>query len=76
MKGLANVFAAGDITATDEEKTAYHADLQGMVAAHNILRLERGQGLQSYPRGEPCPASPATRPHCLCLRCLLRLKNA
>jgi NADH dehydrogenase FAD-containing subunit len=52
VKGTPNVFAAGDITSVAEEKTAYFADLCGMVAAGNIVKLDKGAELQVYPEGE------------------------
>ncbi len=43
-----NIFAAGDITAIDEEKLAQNAEKQGRVAARNIINLENGRNLKEY----------------------------
>ena len=48
VMGYENIFAAGDITAIMEEKTAQNAEKQAEVVAENIKRLERGKQLQRY----------------------------
>lgn len=48
MKGHENIFAAGDITAIPEEKTAQNAEEQAKVIAHNISALEKKQPLKQY----------------------------
>lgn len=46
--GLRNVFAAGDVTNVAEEKTAFFAELAGLVAAENVARLDKGRELKAY----------------------------
>ncbi len=48
LAGHKNIFAAGDITAIDEEKLAQNAEKQGRVAARNIINLENGRNLKEY----------------------------
>ncbi|KAL4855131.1 Apoptosis-inducing factor B [Chlorella vulgaris] len=47
--GWRNVFAAGDCSSVDEEKTAALAGLSALAAAANILALEAGSEPQAYP---------------------------
>jgi NADH dehydrogenase FAD-containing subunit len=42
------LFAGGDITAIDEEKTARKAELHAQVIATNIKRLHNGKSLVKY----------------------------
>ena len=48
MKGYENIFAAGDVTAIPEEKTAQNAEEQAQIVAHNIIALEKKQPLKEY----------------------------
>lgn len=48
VEGFRNVFAAGDITAIREEKTAQNAGLAAKVVVRNIIALENGRKLESY----------------------------
>ncbi len=48
MKGHENIFAAGDVTAIPEEKTAQNAEEQAKIIAHNISALEKKQPLKEY----------------------------
>ena len=49
-----NIFAAGDVSSTKEEKTAQNAERQAKVIAHNILALEKNKKLRAYePRTGP-----------------------
>jgi len=43
-----NIFAAGDITNIQEEKTAQSAEKQGNIIAKNILNLEKNKPLLEY----------------------------
>ncbi|MFH1916635.1 MAG: FAD-dependent oxidoreductase [Nanoarchaeota archaeon] len=43
-----NIFAGGDITNIQEEKTAQNAEAHGKIIAKNIIRLEKRQELLSY----------------------------
>ncbi len=43
-----NVFAAGDVTAIMEEKTAHNAERHAEVIVENIYRLEKGEQLVKY----------------------------
>lgn len=49
-----HLFAGGDITAINEEKTARKAELHGRVIAKNIIRLNQGKSLIKYKKG-PSP---------------------
>uniref|UniRef100_UPI0040566375 FAD-dependent oxidoreductase n=1 Tax=Candidatus Electrothrix sp. TaxID=2170559 RepID=UPI0040566375 len=54
VKGMPNIFAAGDVCSTDEEKTANYADYAGMVAAANVKMLAKGKEqkeLMKFPAG-------------------------
>ena len=48
VKGFSNVFAAGDITDVNEEKTAQNAEMQAEIAAKNIINTEKGKNLEKY----------------------------
>lgn len=48
VNGFKNIFAAGDITAIKEEKTAQNAERQGKIVVKNICHLENGGGLETY----------------------------
>jgi len=48
VKGLSNIFAAGDITDVREEKTAQNAEKQAEIAAKNIINIEKGKALKKY----------------------------
>lgn len=48
---MPNVFAAGDVASSGEEKTANMADYAGTVVAGNIKALDAGKELQSFPSG-------------------------
>ena len=48
LPGHAAIFAAGDITAIAEEKTAQNAEKQAQVVVKNIYHLERQQPLVAY----------------------------
>ncbi len=43
-----NIFAAGDITSINEEKTAQNAKRQAKVVIKNLLALEQGEQLKKY----------------------------
>lgn len=43
-----NIFAAGDITAVPEEKTAQNAEKQAKIVLRNILNLEQNKPLVKY----------------------------
>jgi NADH dehydrogenase FAD-containing subunit len=47
--GMADVFAAGDVTNTLEEKTANYADYGGLAVATNIQLLAAGKPLKRFP---------------------------
>lgn len=47
--GMADVFAAGDVTNTIEEKTANYADYGGLAVATNIQLLADGKPLKRFP---------------------------
>jgi NADH dehydrogenase FAD-containing subunit len=54
VQGLPNIFAAGDVCSTTEEKTANYADYAGMVVAANIKSLINGKEqkeLMKFPAG-------------------------
>lgn len=51
VQGMPNVFAAGDVAATGEEKTANFADFAGITVANNIKSLSAGKDLQEFPEG-------------------------
>lgn len=48
VNGFENIFAAGDITGVEEEKTAQNAEKQARIVARNICRLEAGEELVGY----------------------------
>lgn len=47
--GHPNVFACGDCMCTQFEKTAFTAEISAMQAARNIISMENGRRLMSYP---------------------------
>jgi NADH dehydrogenase FAD-containing subunit len=54
VQGMPNIFAAGDVCSTTEEKTANYADYAGMVAAANVKMLVNGKEqkeLMKFPAG-------------------------
>lgn len=51
VEGTSNVFAAGDVAATPEEKTGNYADYAGLVVARNIKALIYGKPLETFPAG-------------------------
>jgi apoptosis-inducing factor 2 len=54
VRGMKNVFAAGDVSGVVEEKTAQNAERQGQVVYKNICALEFGGDLREYsPRSTP-----------------------
>lgn len=48
VNGHDNIFAAGDITNVNEEKTAQNADRQAATVVKNICALEFGKSLEKY----------------------------
>lgn len=48
IRGFSNVFAAGDITDVNEEKTAQNAEKQAEIVAKNIIKIEKGKALEKY----------------------------
>jgi apoptosis-inducing factor 2 len=48
VKTFDNVFAAGDIAAIYEEKTAQSAERQASIVVKNIYHLEKGEKLEEY----------------------------
>ena len=52
VKGWPNVFAVGDCNSIVEEKTVNSADMGAMLAARNIVALEAGKEVKTYPSGE------------------------
>ncbi len=48
VEGYSNIFAAGDITSINEEKTAQNAEKQACIVACNIRNLERERKLYDY----------------------------
>ncbi len=48
VEGFRNIFAAGDVTAIMEEKTAQNAEKHGEIIAGNIEALEIGRELKDY----------------------------
>ena len=48
VNGFSNIFAAGDITAIKEEKTAQNAETQAEIVVHNIKALEKRIKLRKY----------------------------
>ncbi|MBD3318355.1 hypothetical protein GF342_00420 [Candidatus Woesearchaeota archaeon] len=48
IKGHPCIFAAGDITAIKEEKTAQNAEEHAKIVVKNIMNLEKGETLQHY----------------------------
>lgn len=51
VEGIPNVFAAGDVAATPEEKTANYADYAGLTVARNIKALIYAKPLETFPAG-------------------------
>ena len=49
VEGMSNVFAAGDVAATSEEKTANYADYAGLAAANNVRALIYGKEVAPFP---------------------------
>ena len=43
-----NIFAIGDVNNIREEKTAQIAEIQGKIAAENIIKLEKDKALKEY----------------------------
>ncbi|MFO7792073.1 MAG: FAD-dependent oxidoreductase [Candidatus Saliniplasma sp.] len=43
-----NIFAGGDITDIDEEKTGHNADSHSKVIAHNVIRFSKDSPLKTY----------------------------
>lgn len=54
VEGFSNIFAAGDITNINEEKTAQNAEKHADVIAKNIVALEINHGLEEY-KSKPRP---------------------
>lgn len=48
VHGRENIFAAGDVDAVNEEKTAQNAEWQAKLVLKNILALDSGNPLESY----------------------------
>ncbi|HLC81495.1 MAG TPA: FAD-dependent oxidoreductase [Candidatus Nanoarchaeia archaeon] len=48
VAGFKNIFAAGDITAIKEEKTAQSAERQAELLVKNIIYLEQGRPMEQY----------------------------
>jgi apoptosis-inducing factor 2 len=48
VKGYDNIFAAGDVTSVNEEKTAQNSEDQAKVIIKNLLRLEAKHELKAY----------------------------
>ncbi len=48
LEGHHKIFAGGDITDIDEEKTGHNADSHSRVIAENIIRLKKGHHLKRY----------------------------
>lgn len=48
LEGLPNIFAGGDVTAINEEKTAQSAEKQAEVICNNIIALVEGKSLEKY----------------------------
>ncbi len=48
LKGYPNIFAGGDITSMDEEKTGHNADVHSRVISDNVVRTERGTSFKKY----------------------------
>ena len=48
VEGKKHMFAAGDVTSIQEEKTAQNAEKQAQVVVENILRQERGETAIEY----------------------------
>lgn len=51
LHGHENIFAAGDITSVEEEKTAQNSEKQGRIVVKNIINLEKGKALKEYKSG-------------------------
>ena len=51
VESIPNVFAAGDVAATPEEKTANYADYAGLAAARNVKAMIYGKALETFPAG-------------------------
>ena len=54
IEGHERIFAAGDITDRNEEKTAQNAERQAATVVHNIYHREQGEQLEEY-RSESRP---------------------
>jgi apoptosis-inducing factor 2 len=52
VAGFENVFAGGDVTSVNEEKTAQNAEKHAHVIAKNIKHLEKKEKLESYSKGD------------------------
>ena len=52
VEGRRNVFCCGDVSAppTDGIKQAFHAEVQGHLAANNVIRLATGRPFERYPQ--------------------------
>ena len=48
VNGFENIFAAGDVTNINEEKTAQNAERQGRIVARNICALKNKETLNEY----------------------------
>lgn len=48
MKGMKNIFVAGDVCGMKEEKTAQNAEIHGKVISKNIHSLSEGKELEEY----------------------------
>ncbi len=48
LKDYPNIFAAGDVTSVDEEKTAHSSEHHAMIIIKNIKNLEKGKPLKKY----------------------------
>lgn len=49
VEGIPNVFAAGDVASTEEEKTADYAYYGGVAAATNVAALIEGKEMGDFP---------------------------
>lgn len=57
LEGISNIFAVGDVTALEEEKTAERAIVHGEFVAENIKRFMKRKAMaeEGYvPRHLPC----------------------
>ncbi len=48
VKGYSTIFAGGDITDIDEEKTGHNADSHSRIISENIVRSREGRSLRTY----------------------------